>query len=142
MAEHVNNLIMSYVFVGTVYHQLGNHRQLMETADIMAKLVPSTKPSTAFYNAACLLSLASDAAAKDEDLAEAERTTLVDKYAARAVALLIEDQSLGYFKDAANVAHMKKDTDLDPLRERDDFKQFLKELEASETNPDEPADDE
>ena len=29
-----------------------------------------------------------------------------------------------------NVAHMKKDTDLDPLREREDFKKLLAELEA------------
>ena len=75
------------------------------------------------------MSLASGAAAKDEDLAEADRVTLVDKYAVRAVALLKEDRSLGYFKDPEIVAHMKKDTDLDPLRERDDFKQLVKELE-------------
>ena len=31
------------------------------------------------------------------------------------------------YKDAA---HMKKDTDLDPLRDRDDFKKLLAELEA------------
>ena len=30
------------------------------------------------------------------------------------------------FKD---VAHMKKDTDLDPLREREDFKKLIAELE-------------
>jgi hypothetical protein len=29
------------------------------------------------------------------------------------------------------VAHLKKDTDLDPLRERDDFKKLLAELEAA-----------
>jgi hypothetical protein len=34
--------------------------------------------------------------------------------------------SKGY-KDAA---HMKQDTDLDPLRERDDFQKLLAELEA------------
>jgi len=29
-----------------------------------------------------------------------------------------------------DVAHMKKDTDLDPLREREDFKKLMAELEA------------
>ena len=28
-----------------------------------------------------------------------------------------------------NAAHMKKDSDLDPLRDRDDFKKLLAELE-------------
>ena len=82
------------------------------------------------YNAARLLSLACGAAAKDENLAETDRTTLAEKYATRAVAFLLEDRALGYFKAPEKVAHMKKDADLDPLRERDDFKQLLKELEA------------
>jgi hypothetical protein len=29
-----------------------------------------------------------------------------------------------------NAAHMKKDTDLDPLREREDFRKLLAELES------------
>ena len=32
----------------------------------------------------------------------------------------------------AKVAHMKKDPDLDPLRERDDFKQLGKDLEEDQ----------
>ena len=67
-----------------------------------------------------------------KDLAEADRAALVDKYSIRAVALLKEDRSLGYFKDPTKVAHMKKDTNLDPLRERDDFKQLIKSFEADE----------
>ena len=30
-----------------------------------------------------------------------------------------------------NAAHMKKDTDLDPLRQREDYKKLLAELEAN-----------
>ena len=41
------------------------------------------------------------------------------------MALLKQAVAKGY-KDAA---HMKKDKDLDPLREREDFKQLLAELE-------------
>ena len=80
--------------------------------------------------------------AHKRSLPDAERTTVIDKYALRAVALLRESQKLGYFKDATHVAHMKKDTELDALHERADFKQFLKELEASATDPDEHATDE
>ena len=33
-------------------------------------------------------------------------------------------------KGYKDVAHMKKDTDLDPLRQRDDFQKFVVELEG------------
>jgi hypothetical protein len=42
--------------------------------------------------------------------------------------LLREAVSKGY-KD---VAHMKKDTDLDPLRERENFRKLVAELERTE----------
>jgi len=50
----------------------------------------------------------------------------VEQYAARAVELLRQAVAKGY-KDAA---HMKKDTDLDPLRSHPEFQKLLKELEA------------
>jgi hypothetical protein len=34
-----------------------------------------------------------------------------------------------------DAAHMKKDTDLDPLRARDDFQKLLRELEAVPGRP-------
>jgi hypothetical protein len=82
-----------------------------------------------FYCAACLLSLASGAVTRDERLTAAVRAMRVEQYAARAVELLIKAQQTGWFDDSANVIHLKKtDTDLDPLRQRDDFKQLVKEL--------------
>lgn len=82
------------------------------------------------YNAARLVSLASAAAAKDEDLAGTERTQLAEKHANRAMELLAEARSAGWFQDAKNIAHATDtDRDLDPLRDRDDFKQLVKELE-------------
>jgi hypothetical protein len=50
-----------------------------------------------------------------------------EKHAARAVELLRKAVEKGY-KDAA---HMKKDADLDALRQRDDFKKLLADLEAA-----------
>jgi hypothetical protein len=50
-----------------------------------------------------------------------------EKRALRAIALLRQAVARGY-KDAA---HMKRDTDLDALRGRDDFKQLLAEMEAA-----------
>ncbi len=53
--------------------------------------------------------------------------------------LLREAVSKG-FKD---VPHMKKDTDLDPLRQREDFQKLVKELSAKpaagdQANPEKP----
>ena len=49
------------------------------------------------------------------------------QYADRAMELLRKAVKAGY-KDAA---HMKKDTDLDALRGREDFKKLLAELDKS-----------
>jgi hypothetical protein len=49
------------------------------------------------------------------------------EYADRAMELLRQAVKAGF----KNVAHMKKDTDLDMLRERDDFKKLVEELEAT-----------
>lgn len=49
----------------------------------------------------------------------------------RAMELLIDARTIGFFQDAANVIHLKKtDTDLDPLRERDDFKKSVETLKT------------
>jgi hypothetical protein len=69
------------------------------------------------YDPACVYSLSSAAVKND--------AKLVDRYATRAVELLRQAVAKG-FKDAE---HLKKDTDLDPLRSRDDYKQLLQELQ-------------
>jgi hypothetical protein len=48
------------------------------------------------------------------------------EYCDRALALLHRAVQAGYL----DAAHMKQDTDLDPLRDRGDFKKLLAELEA------------
>jgi hypothetical protein len=70
------------------------------------------------YDAACGYALCVPLADKPETK---------EQYAARAVALLRQAIAKGY-KDAA---HMKQDTDLDALRQRDDFKKLLADLEAA-----------
>jgi hypothetical protein len=50
---------------------------------------------------------------------------LAEQYASRAVELLRQAVAIGF----KNVSHMKKDTDLDGLRGRDDFKKLLAQLE-------------
>jgi hypothetical protein len=71
-----------------------------------------------WYNAACGYALCVPPADKAES---------GEKYAIRAVELLRLAVAKGY-KDAA---HLKEEADLDPLRQRDEFKKLLADLEAA-----------
>jgi hypothetical protein len=62
----------------------------------------------------------------------AHAKTRNDKRAVRAVGLLRQAVARGY----RNVAHMKRDTDLESLRARADFRQLVAELEKDKSpNP-------
>src|SRR5262249_6041516 len=76
------------------------------------------------YNAACAQALCAGAAqeAKGPDAAR-----LSQKCADEAMNLLKHAVAKGYH----NVAKMKQDQDLSPLRPRDDFKMMLSELESA-----------
>ncbi len=92
-----------------------------DAAATAAKLADlDAKNATNVYNAACGHALC--AAAVPEDPTR-------EQYAARAVALLGKAREAGFFKDKKNVAHLKQDRDLYALRQRDDFKNLLAELE-------------
>jgi hypothetical protein len=64
--------------------------------------------------------------AKHDKLDDKQRKEAVQFYGDAAMKLLREAVSKGY-KD---VAHMKKDTDLYPLRQREDFRKLLVELDG------------
>jgi serine/threonine protein kinase/tetratricopeptide (TPR) repeat protein len=73
------------------------------------------------YNVACVFALAADR--KGESAAQMSK----EECANRAVAILQQAVAKGW-KDAE---HMKKDDDLKALREREDFKKLVSELEAA-----------
>jgi serine/threonine protein kinase len=77
------------------------------------------------YDAACVYATASACESLEPDLK--------GQYADRAVALLGEARALGYFDDPEHVAQAKSKGALEPLRQREDFKKLLAELEARET---------
>jgi hypothetical protein len=64
--------------------------------------------------------------AKHNKLDDKQRQAAAQFYGDAAMKQLRDAVSKGY-KD---VAHMKKDTDLDPLRQREDFQKLLAEVEA------------
>jgi serine/threonine protein kinase/Tfp pilus assembly protein PilF len=96
-------------------------RQVAEAVAEVAALTASRPNKTGlaqwnagqWYDFACIYSLASGKSADRKQ-----------EYADRAMELLRNAVRAG-FKDAG---HMKKDTDLDPLRDREDFKKLLCEL--------------
>jgi hypothetical protein len=73
--------------------------------------------------AACVMAISS-AAAKDD-------AKLVERYAADALGLLMRARQVGFFADAATIDNLRHDADLVALRERDDFHQFLADLDKS-----------
>ncbi len=77
------------------------------------------------YGAACAVSLCIPIVAKHDKLDAKQRQAAARFYGDQAMKLLREAVRRG-FKD---VPHMKKDSDLDPLRQRNDFQQLLTELD-------------
>ena len=65
--------------------------------------------------------------AKHDNLDDNQRKEAAQFYGDAAMKLLRDAVSKGY-KDAP---HMKKDTDLDPLRQREDFEKLIAELEGN-----------
>ena len=84
------------------------------------------------YAAACFRAITAGVQAKNP---AADAARLAKDDADRAMQWLHKAVQAGY-KDSA---HMKKDTYLDPLREREDFKKLLADLEAKFPPPLEPA---
>ena len=81
------------------------------------------------YNAACFRAVTAAVRSKTPG---ADSARLAQEDADKAMAWLHQAVRAGY----KNAAHMKKDTDLDRLRDRADFKKLLAELEKPpETAP-------
>jgi serine/threonine protein kinase/Flp pilus assembly protein TadD len=102
----------------------GEHRTAVKAVeDVLAssnqkgKMPPS---GPLLYDAACVYALSATAVKND--------TPQREQYAARAIALLRQAMTVGFFKDPKQVEHFKKDSDLDTLRQRDDYKKFASEL--------------
>ena len=83
-------------------------------------------PSADAYAAACGLSLCVPIVAKHDKLDAGQRKEAARFYSDAAMKLLRDAVSKGY----QDVPHIKKDTDLDPLRQREDFQKLVAELEG------------
>jgi tetratricopeptide (TPR) repeat protein len=78
------------------------------------------------YDAACFLSLSIPIVANHPKLDDKQRKEAERFYGDAAMKLLRDAVSKGF----KNVPHMKKDTDLNPLRQREDFQKLVAQLEG------------
>jgi tetratricopeptide (TPR) repeat protein len=94
------------------------------TAEMWERL--NRTDANSLYNAACFRAVTAAILKVDPESAGAEATKLANEEADRAMAWLHKAVATGY-KDAA---HMAKDSDLNALRGREDFKKLLAELDG------------
>jgi tetratricopeptide (TPR) repeat protein len=87
------------------------------------------------YNLACTFAVAAGPSSRDAALTPPERERLARSHADQAMDLLSRARAAGYFKPAAKADLLKRDTDLDVLRARDDFKKLLEEVQKERVKP-------
>jgi tetratricopeptide (TPR) repeat protein len=108
--------------------ELKDHAGAAETAQQFLKA--ATEPPRDAYTAAGLLAGCVKLAAQDEQLPANKRQESAANYGDSAVAAL----RLAIEKRAMEVAKIKTDPSLDPLRHREDFQKLLAEWEAANRN--------
>ena len=107
-----------------VFLKLRDHAGAAAAADTAE---PASHTPEAIYEFACAYAACVKLAGEDTKLSEAKRQELRKSYGDQAMNALRRAVQFGY-KDVAN---LKKDKLLDPLRERDDFKKLLADLEKT-----------
>ena len=105
--------------------RLGDHALAAERAEYLAKKKDLTDDDVSLLAKAYALASAADR--KDSELTPPEQERNADRYAAAAVALLNKLHSSGYFNDTDHLKSLQTDTDLDSLRQRDDFLKLVNE---------------
>ncbi len=111
----------------TCLARLGDHARATSEAGTLAAKESLT--ANFLYDLACVYSLSNAAAVSDQRLRPDERERAATGYAAEAVRLLGKSLSAGFSDSPARRAHVPNDPHLDSLRERDDFRKLLEELE-------------
>jgi serine/threonine-protein kinase len=106
---------------------LGEHASAAEAAADLAGI--AFDPANDAYQAASFFARCMPLAEMDRACTARQRQELARSYGDRAVQSLRQAIATGY-KD---IAHLQKDKDLDSLRQRDDFKKLVTELEKDKS---------
>jgi serine/threonine protein kinase/tetratricopeptide (TPR) repeat protein len=104
----------------------GNHARATEDVDALARRHGLTNVNV--YDLACLCSQSSAAAGRDERISPAERARLKERHAERAMELLKKAVAMGH----RHPAFIRADHDLDALRDRDDFRKLIADLDTEQ----------
>ena|GEM_PF-1929330 len=107
--------------------QLGDHARA--TAEVRDLEADGREPVYSEYNHACVFSLAIRAVQADHSLSAADRQKLAEQFGREAVARLTRMKADGFFRSPGMADYLKRDTDMDPLREREDFRALVLEVE-------------
>jgi thiol-disulfide isomerase/thioredoxin len=123
------SLLEGYMELAGFLRRRGLHADLPPLADDLRRDFPDDAGQT--YNAACILGEAVRAARAAPGLGEAERGRLADGHAAAAVRMLDRAVKEGY----SDLVLIEADNDLDPLRDREDFRRLVDDLRRRSTSP-------
>ena len=115
-----------YALLGDLLLAKGDHGEARRIAHLAADLHPESWEGA--YDAARRVARCMSLAAQDETLPEDKRLAAASWYRSEAMALLRESAKRG-FRDAER---LREDTDLDPLREHEEFNSLAAELSARE----------
>jgi tetratricopeptide (TPR) repeat protein/tRNA A-37 threonylcarbamoyl transferase component Bud32 len=113
--------------------QLGKHARAV--AEVRELEADGREPVYSVYNNACVFALAIRAIQTDQALTPADRQRLAEQYGSEAVERLTQMKAKGYFRHPGMVDYLKEDTDIDPLRDRADFRALERELEQEARPP-------
>jgi tetratricopeptide (TPR) repeat protein len=88
------------------------------------------------YELACVHALAVPAAQAQETRSANDRAARAEEHGRQAVDLLRQAQSQGYFQMQKAIEHLRTDADLDAVRRRPEFVQWLGDLERGQAAKD------
>ncbi len=108
---------------------VGDHKQAAATAEAIVTGANATGSN--FSEMASVYGTCFEAASRDKALADSDRAELAEHYAVRSVELLAKAAEKGYFTTLEDVVDLRSDDRLQPIQNRDDFKQLLSNLEKS-----------
>jgi serine/threonine protein kinase len=108
-----------------VLARTGKSERALEAAEEIA--ASEEVSANNLFNLACVYAQAAQGAANDRQPSGTERDKVVGRYADRAMNFLEQARKQGY----RNTAALARDKNLDPLRSRADFKQFLTDAEPA-----------